>query len=107
MLEAGKRTALLLFRYLSYFALAVVGSATLLTLLFDALDLCPGFSANTGLSCGGAWYEGLANVAMGIVMASLLSLVPAVLAIGGLIFGIIDLVRRRRARAKRRNRRVG
>ena len=93
------RTALLLFRYVSYVALAVVGSATLLILLFDALNLCPGFSANTGLSCGGAWYEGLANIAMGIVMMSLLSLVPAVLAIAGLIFAVKDLVRRRRARA--------
>jgi hypothetical protein len=90
------RILLRLLRIVCYIALAIVGGATLVTLLIDALNLCGGFSANTGLSCGGAWYEGLANVAMGIVMMSLLSLVPAVLAIAGLIFGIIDLVRWRK-----------
>jgi hypothetical protein len=86
-------------RIVCYIALAVVGGATLVTLLFDALNLCPGYSANTGLSCGGAWYEGLANAAMGIVMMSLLTLVPSVLAIAGLIFALIDLTRRRKRAA--------
>ena len=88
---------LLLIRILCYGAFVFVGFGVFVTLLIEALNACGGFSANTGLSCGGAWYEGLANIAMGIVMMSLLSLVPAVLAIAGLIFAVKDLVRRRRA----------
>ncbi len=92
------RTVLRLLRYPSYFALAVVGTATLIVALIEMLGVCPGFSANTGLHCGGRWFEGIANVAMGLVMMSLLTLVPAVLAIAGLIFAIVDLVRWRRRR---------
>jgi hypothetical protein len=85
-----------LFRLVCYLAFSVVGCAALIVGVVELFNLCPGFSANTGLSCGGAWYEGLANVAMGIVLMSLLTILPAVLAIAGLIFAIIDLVRRRR-----------
>jgi hypothetical protein len=88
------------FRYLSYAAFAVVGTATVIMTITETFDLCPGYSANTGLSCGGAWYQGIANAAMGLIMLSLLSLAPAVLAIAGLIFAIVDLLRwRRRAAA--------
>lgn len=91
------RTLLRGFRYLCYFFLAVVGSAAVITGVVELLDACPGYSANTGISCGGAWYEGIANVAMGTLLYSLLTLFPAVLAIAGLIFAVIDLSRRRRA----------
>jgi len=93
------RTVLTILRTLCYVAFAVVGTALAIVLLNEATGFCPGFNANTGITCGGAWYEGPANFAMGIVMLSLLSLVPAVLAIAGLIFAIVDLVRRRRAAA--------
>ncbi|MFN3656241.1 MAG: hypothetical protein ACK4UO_03160 [Pseudolabrys sp.] len=93
------RTVLSLLRMLCYVALAVVGGAALALTLNETFAICTGFSANTGLACGGAWYEGLFNFAMGIVMVSLLSLVPAALAIAGLIFAVIDLVRWRRRRA--------
>jgi hypothetical protein len=89
------RTLLRFFRYLCFFAFAVVGSAAIITGIVELTNACPGFSANTGLSCGGAWYEGIANVAMGLLLYSLLTLVPAVLAIAGLIFAIIALVRRK------------
>jgi hypothetical protein len=88
------------FRYLSYAAFAVVGTAAVIMTITETFDLCPGYSANTGLSCGGAWYQGIANAAMGLIMLSLLSLAPAALAIAGLIFAIVDLLRwRRRAAA--------
>jgi hypothetical protein len=90
------RTLLRLFRILCYIAFAVVGTAAVIVAITETFNLCPGFSANTGLSCGGAWYEGIANVAMGIVMMSLLSVAPAVLAIAGLIFALKDRLRRRR-----------
>lgn len=90
-----------LVRILCYGALAIVGGATLITIFIDAIGACPGFSANTGLSCRGAWYEGLANFAMGIVMVSLFSLVPALLAIAGLVLGVIDLVLWRRRAGSR------
>lgn len=83
-------------RFVCYAALVIVGGATLVAVLNETFAICPGFSANTGISCGGAWHEGLFNFAMGIVMMSLLTLVPAVLAIAGLIFALIDLVRWRR-----------
>lgn len=94
------RTLLRGFRYLCYFFLAVVGSAAAITGVVELLDACPGYSANTGISCGGAWYEGIANVAMGTLLYSLLTLFPAVLAIAGLIFAVIDLSRRRRRAAQ-------
>ena len=87
------------FKVVSYVAFAVVGTAVLIVAIVETFNLCPGFSANTGLSCKIDAIEGIANVAMGIVMGSLLALVPAVLAIAGLIFAIIDLVRWRRRRA--------
>lgn len=90
------RFLVLLIRILSYGALALVGSATLILLVVEAFNLCPGFSANTGLSCRGGWYEGLANFAMGVVMMSLFSLAPAALAIAGLVFAVIDVRRWRR-----------
>lgn len=92
------RTLLSFFRYLCYAAFIVVGTAAVVTGVVEFFGLCPGFSANTGLSCGGAWYEGLANAAMGILLYSLLTLVPAMLAIAGLIFALIDFTRRRRAK---------
>lgn len=93
------RIFLRLLRYLCYFALAVVGSAVVIVTITETFNLCPGFSANTGLSCSIDAIEGIANVAMGIVMLSLLSVVPALLAIAGLIFAIVDLVRWRRRAA--------
>jgi hypothetical protein len=93
------RALLRIFRYLCYAALAVVGAAVLVVTLNETFAICTGFSANVGLTCGGAWHEGLFNFAMGIVMISVLSLVPAVLAIAGLIFAVGDLVRWRRRRA--------
>ena len=93
------RALLRIFRYVCYAALAVVGGAVLLVTVNETFALCTGFSANVGLTCGGAWHEGLFNFAMGVVMLSLLSLVPAVLAIAGLIFAVADLVRWRRQKS--------
>jgi len=87
------------FKFVSYVAFAVVGTAVLIVAIVETFNICPGFSANTGLSCSIDAIEGIANAAMGLVLLSLLSLVPAVLAIAGLIFAIIDLVRWRRRRA--------
>lgn len=78
-------------------AFVIVGGATLVVAVVEAFGLCPGFSANTGLVCGGAWYEGIANKALGIVLTSLVTIVPSVMAIAGLIFAIIAFVRRRRS----------
>jgi hypothetical protein len=86
-----------LVRIVCYIALAVVGGAAVLVTINETFAICTGFSANFGLTCGGAWYEGLFNFAMGVVMASLFSVVPAMLAIAGLIFAILALVRRRKA----------
>jgi hypothetical protein len=77
-------------------AFVIVGAATLVIVVVESFGLCPGFSANTGLSCGGAWYEGIANKAFGIVLTSFVAVIPSVMAIAGLIFIIIALVRRRR-----------
>lgn len=92
-------TLLRIFRWACYAALAVVGGAVLAVTINETFAICTGFSANYGLTCGGAWYEGPFNFAMGTVMLSVVSLVPAVLAIAGLIFAVVDLVRWRRRRA--------
>jgi uncharacterized membrane protein len=75
-------------------AFVIVGAATLVVAVVETLGLCPGFSANTGLTCGGAWYEGIANKAFGIVLLSLATIIPSVMAIAGLIFVILVFVRR-------------
>ena len=85
-----------LIRLVCYLALLIVGGSVAVVAITETFNLCPGFSANTGLSCRGAWYEGLANFAMGTVMLSMLTVVPALLAAAGLILAIVDLVRRRR-----------
>jgi hypothetical protein len=78
-------------------AFVIVGAATLVVVVVESFGLCPGFSANTGLICGGAWYEDIANKAFGIVLTSIVTVIPSVLAIAGLIFVIIGFVRRRRS----------
>jgi hypothetical protein len=93
------RALLRIFRIVCYVAFAVVGGATLVVAVNETLGICTGFSANFGLSCGGVWYEGVFNVAMGVVMISVFSLAPAVLAIAGLIFAVGDLLRWRKRRA--------
>lgn len=90
---------LFLFKRLCLLALILVAVAAAITGLVELFNLCPGFSANTGLSCGGAWYEGLANAAMGFLLISVVTVVPVVLAIAGLVFAVIAMVRRRRAGA--------
>lgn len=86
------------FKFASYAAFAAVGTAVLVVATVETFNICPGFSANTGLSCKIGAIEGIANAAMGLVMLSLLSVVPAVLAIAGLIFAIRDLLRWHRRR---------
>ena len=78
-------------------AFVILGAAMLVIVVVESLGLCPGFSANTGLTCGGVWYEFIANKAFGIVFASIVTVIPALMAVAGLIFIIIGLVRRRRA----------
>jgi hypothetical protein len=77
-------------------AFVIVGIASLGVAVVEVFGLCPSFSANTGLSCGGAWYEGVANKALGIVLMSLVTIIPSVMAIAGLVFAAIAVVRRRR-----------
>jgi len=88
-----------LIRATCYVAFVIVGGATALALLIEALGLCPGFNANTGLVCGGGVVERIANVALGVVLMSLLSILPAVLAIAGLILAARGAIRRLRADA--------
>jgi hypothetical protein len=78
-------------------AFVIVGTAALVVAMVEIFGLCPGFSANTGLSCGGGWYESVANKALGIVLMSLVTVIPSVLAVAGLVFVIIAIVRRRRS----------
>ena len=87
------------FKFVSYATFAAVGTAVLIVAVVETFNLCPGFSANTGLSCSIDAIEGIANAAMGLVLLSLLSVVPVVLAIAGLVFAIRDLLRWRRRRA--------
>lgn len=89
-------------RIVCYAAFVLIGGAILLVVINESLSLCTGFSANSGLTCGGVWYEGLFNAAMGLVLVSLVALVPAVLALAGLIFALIDLSRWLRRRAASR-----
>lgn len=91
------RTSVLLrlVRAVCYIALAVVGTATAITIALDSFNICPNLS-ETGLHCKVKAVEGIGNVAFGIVMVSVFSVVPAVLAIAGLVFAAIDLVRRAR-----------
>ncbi len=89
-----------LFRILCYITLVVVGTAAILTGILDVSGVCPNLS-ETGLHCNVRAIEGIGNAAFGIVIMSVFTVVPAALAIAGLIFAVLDLVRWRRRRSSR------
>ena len=73
----------------------LVGFAVLAFL--GVLDICPRLDEG-GISCVSPVFEVIASIAMAIVLLSVFMGLPALLALGGLIFLAFDLLRRWRKR---------
>src|SRR5947209_18805056 len=69
----------------------LVGFAVLA--LLGVLDICPRLDEG-GISCVSPVFEVIASIAMAIVLLSVFMGLPALLALGGLIFLAFDLLRR-------------
>lgn len=85
-------------RILSYLALAFVVSGFAAMIFIGALDVCPRFDTGA-VQCTTPFYEGIAQYAMMAVMLTVFTLIPGLLAIAGLVFLVIDLLRWRRRKA--------
>jgi hypothetical protein len=88
------RTLLRILKVICYVALGalVAGIAVL-----GVLDICPRLDEG-GISCVSPAFEVVASIAMAIVLLSVFMVLPALLALGGLIFLAFDLLRRWRKR---------
>ncbi|MBV8287410.1 MAG: hypothetical protein JOZ35_10860 [Hyphomicrobiales bacterium] len=71
---------------------ALLAGFTILAVL-DVLDVCPRLDEGA-ISCVSPAFEVMASIAMAIVLLSVFLGMPALLALGGLIFLAFDLLRR-------------
>jgi hypothetical protein len=91
------RVLLILLKVACYLALVVVLAGVASLVLVSALGVCPQLTEG-GVSCSSAGYQDLAHFGLSVVLASVFTGLPALLAIGGLVFLVRDL-RRWRSRA--------
>ena len=78
-----------------YVALGALLAGFAILAFLGALDICPRLDEG-GISCVSPAFEVIASMAMAIVLLSVFTGLPALLALGGLIFLAFDLLRRRR-----------
>jgi hypothetical protein len=81
------QTLLRILKIICYVALGA------LLAVLGALDICPRLDEG-GISCVSPAFEVIASIAMAIVLLSVFMGLPALLALGGLIFLAFDLLRR-------------
>jgi hypothetical protein len=93
------RALLILLRIVCYFTLAMFVAAIVIMAFLSNGGVCP--RLDTGrIQCVTPFYEGLANFAFSVLLSAIVGL-PLLLAFGGVVFLIIDLLRwRRRRRAQ-------
>jgi hypothetical protein len=93
------RALLILLRIICYLTLALFAVAIVSMIFLSDRAVCPRLDAGR-VQCITPFYEGLANFAFGVLMSRIIGL-PALLAFGGVVFLIIDLLRWRRCRKAR------
>jgi len=87
----------LAFRWLCYASLVVVLGGFLGAMLLSGLDLCPTFNEG-GISCISPFYERLATWSMTVMLLTVFTGLPGLLAIAGAVQLIVRAVRWRRHR---------
>jgi hypothetical protein len=92
------RYLLLVLKLLCYVALAVVLAGLVAAGIVAQTGGCPRFD-EAGVQCISPFYEQLGSFAMAVLLVSVFTGVPVILAIVGLVFLLRDLLRWRRARA--------
>ncbi|MGI9412749.1 MAG: hypothetical protein ACR2PM_03730 [Hyphomicrobiales bacterium] len=85
--------AYLVFRLICYGALIVVVTGIAIMVALSVLDLCPRLDTGS-VSCNTPFQEELATVAMGIMLVTVFTGIPTLLALAGAFFLIRGLYRR-------------
>jgi hypothetical protein len=87
------RTLLRILKIICYVALGALLAGFAVLAFLGVLDICPRLDEG-GISCVSPVFEVIASIAMAIVLLSVFMGLPALLALGGLIFLAFDLLRR-------------
>jgi len=82
-----------LLRILKIICYVALGALLAVLAVLGVLDICPRLDEG-GISCVSPAFEVVASIAMAIVLLSVFMGLPALLALGGLIFLAFDLLRR-------------
>ena len=80
-------------RILKIICYVALGALLAVLAVLGVLDICPRLDEG-GISCVSPAFEVVASIAMAIVLLSVFMGLPALLALGGLIFLAFDLLRR-------------
>jgi hypothetical protein len=91
------RILAILLKLICYAALAFVAAGIAALVFVSQMGGCPRLDEGS-VQCISPFYESLGSYGLGIVMVSAFTGLPALLAIGGLVFLIRDLMRWRAAR---------
>jgi hypothetical protein len=87
------QTLLRILKIICYVALGALLASFAVLAFLGVLDICPRLDEG-GISCVSPMFEVIASIAMAIVLLSFFMGLPALLALGGLIFLAFDLLRR-------------
>ncbi|WP_342361978.1 hypothetical protein [Terrarubrum flagellatum] len=85
-----KRLLLILFRILSYGALAVILVAAALLALIGAGNVCPEFNEGR-VACISPFWQSAAEFSMGVAIAAAFTGIPLILGLAGAVFAVRDL----------------
>ena len=93
---AALKTALLvLLKLACYAGLAVVISGIAVMVLLGYLGVCPRLDGGGAMECASPTITALAQYAMAVILVTAFTGIPGLFAIGGLIFLVRDVMRRR------------
>jgi hypothetical protein len=85
------------FKILCYLALACELAAIACLALVTELGVCPRLDEG-GIECVSPIYESIASFGTAVVLMTVFTGLPGLLALGGIVFLVVGLVRRRRRR---------
>ena len=87
------QTLLRALKIICYVALGALLAGFAVLAFLAARDICPRLDEG-GIACMSPVFDVIASIAMAIVLLSVFTVLPALLALGGLIFLAFDLLRR-------------
>jgi len=92
------RLGLLVFKLICYLALLAVLAGIASLVFVSTMDVCPRLDEGD-IACTNPFYESLASFGMVVVLATVFTGLPGLLALGGVVFLIRDLLNLRRRSA--------